>query len=161
MKIIEALKRIKHLDRKIEKNLRRINEWGSFVSNALDPEEPLYGVEDLRKMHQQIVDWTAEKARLRHLLHKTNLQTTATFEDRERTIDELLVIQAITLPGQLAATKAFKRKTKGHYEKAETRVVMQYDPKAKQTTIDDLEDRMANLNDLLDKVTLEQELVKG
>jgi hypothetical protein len=38
---------------------------------------------------------------------------------------------------------------------------MQYDPKAKQTTIDDLEDRMANLNDLLDKVTLEQELVKG
>ena len=37
MKIIEALKKIKHLDRKIEKTSDRISKWCSYID---DKEEP-------------------------------------------------------------------------------------------------------------------------
>lgn len=162
MKILAALKRIKHLDRKAEKNLKRIKTWSSYVNDADDPTDPLYTDEDIRKMMQQIHDWSVEKARLRHLLHKTNLQTTAEFKGKTYTIDELLCMQAIILPADKKLWEALERKSKPYTGRSEPKVtvVMQYDPKQKVKEIDAIENTMVELNELLDHLTIEVDLVE-
>jgi len=168
MNILSALKKIKHLDRKIEKTLKRIQAWSSYIlEDAIRPEvewdKPLYDDGDIRAMMQSVDDMTNEKARIRHLLHKTNMNITVEFEGKERTIDELLILQNIILPGKIAALSHLNRKEKGHsynreYDK-DARVIMQYDPKIKVANIDKIENRAEMLNEFLDEVSINTEVV--
>jgi len=163
MHILAALKKIKHLDRKIEKDLKRIRQWSSFIRNVDDEEKPQYDEEDIRRMMQSVSDMTNEKARLRHLLHKTNMLTTVEFQGKSRTIDELLILQSIIIPGKIAALNHLNRKEKGHgYHQPDKddRVIMQYDPKKKTTAIDALEDQAEQLNAFLDECSMNVELVE-
>ena len=161
MKIIEALKQIKHLDRKTEKAEDRVAEWCSYISDDANPEKPLYDAEEVRKMIQQITDWQKEKAKIRHLLHKTNLSVSAKFDGKERNIDELLLLQAIVIPKQIEVLKSMNRKNISNYDKREkAKVVLHYDPKAKEKEIDNLENMAIDLNNLLDNLSLSIEVVE-
>lgn len=163
MKIIEALKKIKHLDRKTEKNQERISTWCAYTTSETNPETPLYNAEEIRAMMQQISDWQIEKARIRHLLHKTNMEATIEFEGKPYNIDQLLLMQAIILPSQLKVMKSLSRQRnknsllygslRGSKEEKE-KIITQYDPKERDKTIDKIEDTMTRLNDLLDKMSL-------
>lgn len=162
MKIIAALKRIKHLDRKVEKTKERIKKWSSFVNDSTDPIDPQFGTTDIRKMRQQIHDWMVEKARLRHRIHATNLQTTAVFKGTTYTLDELLCLQSIVMPADKAAWEIHNRKSKpytGGPNPAVT-VVIQYDPKEKTKQIDAIDDTMLELNELLDNMTMETDIIE-
>lgn len=162
MKILAALKKIKHLDRKKEKAMERIDKWSSYVNDTNDPTTPLYNAEEIRKLRQQIHDWMMEKASLRHRLHKTNLQTTVEFMGKARTLDELLCLQAIVLPVDIKSWKALNRKSKPYHGSGQPHinVVLQYDPKEKDKAIDDIENVMVELNELLDHMTIETDLVE-
>lgn len=161
MKIIEALKQIKHLDRKTKKAEERVAVWCSFIVDEANPEKPLYDTEELRKMVQQTTDWQKEKAKIRHQLHKTNLSVSAVFDGKERNIDELLLLQAIVIPKQIEILKLMSRKNVGIYEKREkVKTVLQYDPKAKEKEIDSLENMAIDLNNLLDSLSLSVDVIE-
>ncbi len=157
MKIIEALKKIKHLDRKIEKTQSRIDKWCSYIEEEIG-EEPVYNSEDIRKMQQQISDWLKEKAYLRHRLHITNLQTTEKYDHKNYTIDELLGMKEIIIPMEIHSLRLMRRKEKrGLY--GDNRVINQFDSKERDKEIDRLENKMNEIDIILDRLTLETDVI--
>ena len=164
MKIIEALKKIKHLDRKIDKTTTRITAWASYLEDKTATEEenkPQYDAQDIAGMIQQISDWVREKAKLRHRLHKTNLQTTAEFNGKAHTIDELLGLKEMIIPQQIKTLQLLRRKEKPTYgDTKHLRAVLQYDPKKRDEIIEKLEHGLEELDALLDHITIEVDIVE-
>ena len=165
MKIIEALKKIKHIDRKIEKTTVRVSDWCSYIRDKeISPDEdpPLYNEEEIRRMIQQIDDWVVEKANLRHLLHKTNLSTTVGVWGKQYTIDQLLGLKEIVIPQQISIRGKLRRKEKGGWvDTSKGKItVTQFDPKERDKAVDSLENQQEEISNLLDKLTLETDLVE-
>ena len=148
--IIQALKQIKQLGRKIDRNNERIQKWCSYTSDV----EPLYGQEEVRAMIQSTGDMNAEIAKLRHALHLVNATLVVKFEEKETTIDELLLEATVVIPARLATLKLLRRQEKSHYQKEEVKCIMQFDPKERDVTIDNLLDRQGRINDFLDTLNI-------
>lgn len=162
MKILAALKRIKHLDRKITKTLKRIDKYCSVIVDNDKDDAPVYNKEDIRKMQQQIGDWAESKAAIRHGLHLTNVRTKAVFGAKEMSIDELLILQNIVLPEKMKALKSLRRREKGGYGNSASKdswVIVQYDPKERDKAIEALELAMEELDELLDNLNIETDVV--
>ena len=166
MKILAALKKIKHLDRKIEKTMKRIGKWSSYVIEHKDDPDPTYNEADIKKMHQQISDWLVQKAGIRHALHITNIETKCEWRgNKEVSIDELLLIQNVILPQKMAAQKAMRRAEKGggylsrHELNKDAYVVLQYDPKKRDIIIGSLENEKDLLDELLDNLNIETDVI--
>lgn len=164
MKILAALKKIKHLTRKIEKANRNIGKWCSYiVDNENDP-EPTYDGADIHKMHQQINDWAHQIAVIRSAMHTTNVRIKTEFQGRECSIDELLLFQNIVLPAKMKALTSMRRKEKGSgfgrgSDKKDSWVEMQFDPKERDMQIEKLEKTMDELDELLDRLNIETDVV--
>lgn len=150
--ILQALKKIKHLDRKIEKTRERIQKWCSYIDPLDGP--PQY---DTNKLLQSVNDLLAEKARLRHALHMTNALHYVEYKGTKTTIDELLIAATITIPAMIDTLKLQRRKEKDRYlqgEKCEQKVVLQYDPSGRDKTIDKLENDLMEIDSLLDETNI-------
>lgn len=169
MRILAALKRIKHLDRKIGKNKERIAEWCSYIVEAAEGEaapEPVYDRADIVKMVQRIRDLTAEKVKIRHALHVTNMETKAEFGGEIYTVDELLLILNVVIPAQITTLKLMSRREKGHSymhsssdPKIKSWVVLQYDPKERDQLIENHERDLEKLDEILDALNIETDVV--
>jgi len=155
MTILEALKKIKHLDRKIEKTHKRISRWCSYV----DTDNPLYDSGDVKRMLQSVEDLIRERNRLRHLIHKTNIATVVTFQHKEFTLDELLILRTLTLPAKLASVTLLRRREKGFNDPKEAKVVLQYDPRERDKNIESIENTIDELDAFLDSVNITTNLV--
>jgi hypothetical protein len=164
MKILTALKKIKHLDRKIEKNLKRISKYCSVIVED-DEAPPAYDEDDIRKMSQQVKDWAVHKAAIRAALHLTNARTRVPFHGRELSIDELLLYQNVVIPAEMACLTNLRRKEKGGlgYMSREVSknamVITQYDPKERDAAIEKLEDIKEELDALLDRMNIETDVI--
>ncbi len=163
MKILAALKKIKHLDRKIASDLERISKWCSVImDNEKDP-AAVYNADDLKRMQQQIRDWASEKIRIRHALHLTNIRIKVMYNGKERSIDELLLIQNILLPEELRGLKALKRREKGGYgrpsESKDSWVLLQYEPKERDMAVEAIEYQLEQLDELLDDTNIETDVI--
>jgi len=156
--IFQALKKIKQLDRKIEKNQERIERWCSYIAPI---EEPQY---DTTKLMQAVTDLLAEKAKLRHALHATNAMFVVEYKGKNTTIDELLLLSTVTIPTRIATLSSMRRKEKPYHLKGEdaekAKVVLQYDPNERDRTIDGLENELAEINDLLDEINISTDVLK-
>jgi len=166
MKILAALKKIKHLDRKIEKTMKRINQWCSYIVENDDDPDPTYDETDIVKMHQQIADWSVQKATIRHALHVTNIKTVCDWNGHKGvSIDELLLIQNVILPQKLSAQKAMSRVEKGggymsrHDANKDSYVVLQYDPKKRDMVIESIENEKDSLDEKLDNLNIETDVI--
>jgi len=163
MKILAALKKIKHLDRKIAKILKRIDRYCSVIVDNENDEDPVYNEDDVRKMQQKVVDWATEKVKIRTALHLTNVRTKAGWKNGEYSIDHLLLIQNVLLPAKMSALKALRRKEKGGYSSntssKDSWVVLQYDPKKRDEDIEKVEHDMEQLDELLDNLNIETDVV--
>lgn len=165
MKIIEALKAIKQYDRKIEKTQERIAAWCSYEVDEKDPEPPLYNADDISKMRQQISDWVSEKAKLRHLIHKTNVRTAVEFDGKTFNIDQLLILKTVVIPARLNVLKQLTRRSPSRRSFVDTadkkvKIIMQYDPKEREKEVDALEDMSTKISALLDTLTLNTSLLE-
>lgn len=162
MKILAALKKIKHLDRKIENIILRIDKYCSVVMDNEDDDDPVYNGDDIRKMQQQIGDWAESKATIRSALHLTNVRTKAQFDNREMSIDQLLLFQNVILPAKMKALTSLRRKDKGGYGRTSGKdswVVMQYNPKERDMAIEKLNLVKEELDELLDNLNIETDVV--
>ena len=163
MKILAALKKIKHLTRKIEKATKNIDKWCSFIQDNENDPAPTYTEEDIRRMHQRINDWAHEIAQIRSALHLTNVRTRVEFQGKECSIDELLLFQNIVLPAKMKALKTMRRKEKSSglrdNSTKDSWVVMQYDPKQRDMDIEKLENTLDELDTFLDNLNIETDVV--
>ena len=161
MKIISALKRIKHLDRKIEKTSTNYVKWSSFLlpagenSNTYNP----YSIYDLKKMKQQIRDWTIEKVKIRKALHLTNINTLVTYKGKEYSIDHLLLVKCILIPNQLKLLKSLRRAEKQHYDNKEDRVITLFSYKERDMEVDALEIELSKLDEIIDNLSLSANVI--
>ena len=152
MTVLQALKKIKHLTRKLEKNRQRMVRWASH----LETEEPMY---DWKKLMQSCQDITKEIARLRHALHQTNISKTVDFDGRVYTIDELIGLRTTVLPQLIVLWKSLRRREKNYHDPKEVNVVTHFDFRERDTEIDKLEDQLDDVDAILDHVNIETEIV--
>jgi len=80
--IIQGLKIIKHLTRKITTTNERIARWCSYTSD----EEPLYT--DIDALIQSVGDMQMEICKIRHAIHLANANKVVIFENKETTLDK-------------------------------------------------------------------------
>ncbi len=160
MTILEVLKKIKHVDRKIEKNKARMAKWCSYFDIELSPgEEPLYNTE---KLFQSTDDLLNVRASYRHALHKANIEHVVENKGKNYTIDELLILRTHTLPELKECLQLFRRKEKNwrelqhlsEEERKNVKVVTQFDPLKRDKQIDEVENEMAAIDQLLDEINI-------
>lgn len=147
MTILQVLKKIKHLDRKIKKTSERVQKWCSHYNN----EEPQY---DTAKLLQSANDMLEEKARLRHLLHLANVRNTVEFNGKEHSIDELIILLTLTIPAKINLLKLMRRREKGYNTDKELQVVMHYDPAERDKKVDALENMLDKAEEILDNLNI-------
>jgi hypothetical protein len=162
MKILAALKKIKHLDRKIVKNRERMAKYCSVIMEDSSADDPPYDEEDIRKMSQRITDLALEKANIRAALHKTNVRVKTEFLGKECSIDELLLYQNVVLPEKMRALKTLRRKEKNRGYNSHDKdayVLNQFDPRERDAAIEKMEDEMTQLDTLLDNMNIETDVI--
>jgi len=158
--ILQVLKKIKHLDRKIEKADARLAKWCSYFN--IDIEEGQSAPYKHDTLLQQISDWRDLRAKLVHALHKANLNNTAEYKDKQWTIDELLILRTKTLPDTKKTLELMRRKEKNYNnlrhlseeERKEVKVVTQFNPAKRDKAVDQIEDDMAFIDQILDELNI-------
>lgn len=116
MKLIEALKNLKTIEKRIEKNSQQISEYAAYVST----EQPAFETEERQRQEvtslvQGNLDLTKEYLRLKTAIEFTNFNTKVSIGQRENTISELIAIRRtsgkfVTMThNALQPTKAIQR----------------------------------------------------
>lgn len=150
--VYQNLRKIKHLTRKITKNSERVRKWCSHFDN----EEPQY---DTEKLIQSINDMIVEKGKLRHELHRTNIEVEVLFQGKLMSVDELIILVSLTLPAKIETLKLLRRREKNYSQVNEKfKVVMNYDPIERDKKIDALEYILEEANDVLDNLNITTEI---
>jgi hypothetical protein len=124
----------------------------------MSDEVPVY--DNISGLIQSASDMQTEIANIRHAMHVVNATTKVTFLNKETTLDELLLEATVTIPAQLEFFNSLRRKEKNHgYRQSEpgVTVVMQYDPAARDKSIDALTDRLDEINAFLDMKNIQLE----
>lgn len=94
MKIVEAMKELKLIEKKMEKNADSIQKYSSQPSN----ERPYFSTEDaqrkeIKSLIQSNIDLLNNYLGLKKSIEKTNLETQVEFDGKKYTISELLVLK--------------------------------------------------------------------
>ena len=152
--VIQGLKRIKHLLRKIETTQGRISRWCSYT----DDEQPLYT--DINAMIQSANDMQAEIGKIRHAIHHLNATTKVSFKGKETTLDELLIEATVNIPVRIGTLKTLRRKGKHGYggNNKDVKVLIQYDPHKRDKDLDALIELQSDINDFIDIMNIQLEL---
>jgi hypothetical protein len=150
--IFQNLKRIKHLTRKIKKNSERLKKWCSHFDN----EETQY---DTEKLIQSVNDMITERGKLRHELHKTNVEIEVLFQGRLISVDELIILVSLTIPAKIETLKLLRRRERSYNQSEDKfKVIMNYDPIERDKKIDALEYTLEEANDVLDNLNITTEI---
>ena len=104
MKIIEGLKKLKLVEKKIDDNIRKIEQYSSTVST----ERPFFGDEkhqekEVDSLIQANKDLVTEYLKLKRQIEQTNLAITAEFDGVTYSLSDLLVLKR-RLGNKLIAT---------------------------------------------------------
>lgn len=151
MNILQAVKKIKHLDRKIDKNNARVLKWCSHFNN----EETQY---DVSKLLQSVSDLIEEKSKIQHALHRTNVAVMINFQGKTVSIDELIILLKVTLPAKINSLKLLRRREKKYGDTSDIKIVMNYNPMERDKKIDALENLVDVAEEILDNVNITTEL---
>lgn len=94
MKLIEALKNLKTIEKRIHKNAEQIGQYAAYVS----VEQPAFETEERQRQEvasliQANADLEKEYLRLKVAIEVTNLRTTVTINGKTNSISELIAIR--------------------------------------------------------------------
>jgi len=94
MKIVEGLKRLKVLEKRIVSNCSDITKYASILSTEKPAfESETMQKEEVRQLIQASEDLGAEYLKLKSQIERTNLQVSATINGKTHTLSEFLVIK--------------------------------------------------------------------
>lgn len=156
MTILQGLKKVKHIDRKIEKAQIRIRKWCSYI----EPDD-LPAQYDIKPLIQSVNDLLNERMQIRHALHTVNALHKIEYKGRVMTVDELLIMRINTIPVKIQTQKLLRRKEKSYYEdKIKHEVVLQYNPHERDKIVDSLEYELDEIDSLLDEINISVDIFK-
>lgn len=115
MTIVEGLKKLKLISKRIMRNCEEITKYSSLVST----EKPYFESErdqrkEVEKLLQSNVDLEKEYCRIKRMIDYTNLVTLVTIEDETRTIHEWLCVVRTTGNQMIMTYKALNTNSAQH-----------------------------------------------
>lgn len=172
MKLIEALKRLPVIEKRIQKNLGLINDYCCAIDNGnmdLAFETPEKQQAEVISILQAVNDLVAEKASLRRRLAMTNAKTVVTIGGMEKTITEWIeyrergmtnVLQAyLNLNTREAESKLRNGNINIDPDKG-FKTVRFYDEKQRNEMIERYENIRDNIDAQLEKVNATTDLIE-
>lgn len=169
MKIIEALKNLKTIQKRMEKNCAEITQYCAYVNT----ETPAFETEEKQRTEvaqriQANMDLEAEYLRLKKAIETTNLNIKITIGSRTYTITELISIKRVlgkyhaatysALNPNAAMTRLNEVFRKGIDGTNPARVVVLYKEEEKNKQLRDWEDFMSQIDGKLEVLNAETEL---
>lgn len=170
MKIIEALKNLKTIQKRMEKNCAEITRYCAYVSTEI----PAFETEDKQKIEvagriQANLDLEAEYLRLKRAIEQTNLAVKITIGTRTYTITELISIKRVlgkyhastyaALDPQSAMNRLNDVFRKGGVDGINpAKVIVLYKEEDKNRNLRDWEDFMSQIDGKLEVLNAETEL---
>ncbi len=169
MKIIEALKNLKTIQKRMEKNCQEITQYCAYVST----ETPAFETEDKQRSEvatriQANMDLEAEYLRLKKAIETTNLNVKITIGVRTYTITELISIKRVmgkyhtmtyaALNPQVVMNRLNEVFRKGIDGTNPARVIVLYKEEDKNKNLRDWEDFMSQIDGKLEVLNAETEL---
>ena len=156
MTILDGLKKVKLLKKKADKKASRVAE----NCCSFEGEEPLHSVRELMQSHSDLL---LEINDIKAKIQCTNAATkVAGTKYAPLTISELISYRQSVLPQRIAVLKTLSKTYKeneGGYGVPKRKVVMHYDPKERETTIDKYEDEILEIDAILDKCNMTTSLI--
>lgn len=170
MKLIEALKNLKTIEKRIAKNCASIAQYAAYVS----VETPAFETQEKQEQEvgaliQSNLDLEIEYLRLKKAIETTNLAINVSILGKEYTISELITIRRVA--GQfrkstyaaLNTTQAVSRMQQFYNKGVDAvnppRVVTVYNEKAKNKILADWEDFTSAIDGRMEVVNAETELL--
>jgi len=169
MKIIEAMKGLKLIEKKIDANIEKIGQYSSTVST----ERPAFGDEkaqekEVASLVQANTDLVKEYLKTKRTIELTNLKVTADFGGQTYTLSDLLVLKRRLGDKLLATYNALNTK----YADARVRVAQKeadgtpgkvlrhYDEKKKNENLEWLLNMMSNIDARLEVINATTDVVE-
>lgn len=169
MKIIEAMKKIKLIEKKIDDNVRKIEQYSSSVST----ERPFFGDEksqqkEVESLVQANTDLVKEYLKIKRQIETTNLAVTAEFGGQSYTLSDLLVLRRRLGKKLLETYEAMNTRYADQRIKfapadadgKKAQVIRLYDERKKNENLQMLMEFMSNIDARLEVVNCTTDLVE-
>lgn len=169
MKLIEAMKKLKTIEKRVDKNCAQIMQYAAWVS----VETPAFETEERQRQEVQSLiqanlDLEAEYLKLKTAIEVTNLAVGVTIGERTYSISNLVVIKRTakdfrartyaSLNGQPAASRLQQVYQKGIDAANPPKVVTAYNEGDKNKALRDWDDFVSAIDGRLEVVNAETEL---
>lgn len=152
--IIEGLRKIKSLTRRIDKNKERIRAKGSVIvedASTVTEDFVSSNTKEVNKLLQSTLDLCIERSAVQLAIQAANNSTKVEFNKREMTLAELLNLRRNVIPAQIEVLKALRRAEKSYSHPKESTAVSFFDTKKRDDDIDMLEDRLIFIDTVIDQ----------
>jgi hypothetical protein len=167
MKIIEALKKLKVIEKRIARNCADINKYAS----VLDSEKPAFVTEEaqkdeVNKLIQSCEDLGKEYLKLKSQIEATNLSVKATVGGCTYSLSELLVIKRklakMMEPVYAALNKdaAEKHMLRGYDRDQKAQVIQLYDETVKNENLRKWQELYEEIDSRLEVINATEDLVE-
>jgi hypothetical protein len=169
MKIVEGMKKLKLIEKKIDDNVRKIEQYASLVSTERtffeNEKEQKKEVESLLQSNEDLV---TEYLRIKRQIEATNLAITAEFDGKFYTLSDLLVIQR-RLGDKLVETQQALnskyadqriRQAPSEIDGKKAQVVRLYDENKKNEKLQNLMEFTSNISARLEVINATTDLVE-
>lgn len=168
MKLIEAMKELKLIEKRMEKNAEQITKYASGLSN----EKEIFGSDskqraEVQALIQSNTDLFYNYIKLKKAIEKTNMETIVSFSIGDFSITELLVIKRkmssyITstynaLNTKVADSKYYTLKT----EKADINIVRYYEEEEKNKNLNKWQNFFESIDGRLEVVNATTDLIEN
>ena len=169
MKIIEALKKLKVIEKRMEKNRVQITQYASMIST----ERPIFDTEEKQRKEvssliQANIDLMKEYLSLKGKIEKTNITVTVEMGGVQYTLSDLLLIKRKMAKVMMSTYEALNPSTgqsKMRHASISSgerapQVVQLYDEKDKITGLDKWQDLYHNIDSRLEVINATTDLVE-
>lgn len=166
MKLIEAMKRLKVVEKRIACNAEDVQKYASILSN----EKPAFDTEDAQKKEiksliQSSNDLVGEYLDLKKKIEKTNIGVEVEINGKKYTISDLLVIKRklarlVLMNYEALNTNAAENKLRHRMTDADIKPVQMYDEKFKNEKLREWQDLYDNIDSRLEVVNATTDLIE-
>jgi hypothetical protein len=169
MKLIEAMKELKLVEKRMEKNIEQITQYSSGLSN----EKEIFGseqkqIDEVKSLLQANVDLFNRYLYLKRSIERTNLETKVEFSVGTYSISELLVIKRRLQHGVINTFKALntqsaeaRMRTIKIPDNVEVKVVRYYREEEKNLLLKSWMEFFENIDGRLEVVNATTDLIEN
>jgi len=168
MKIVEALKKLNVIEKRIKDNATDITKYCSVLSS----EKPAFGTEEaqkveVKKLIQASEDLATEYLKLKKTIEKTNLAVTATVGGQSYSLSELLTIKRKLAVLMQAVYKSLNTSTaeqrlmsqRMHQTAEKTQVVQLYDESTRNQNLRRWQELYEEIDSRLEVINATEDVV--